>query len=155
MNNRHPSQLKKSKSLEPFWSYQLCSTADLADLANVADLANLAFNFEVNGLDWHCCLAGCSKRAPWVPNIYLMCVHNMFWAWNFHLLNWQFNEQSFVILWVSWCKNKLFWKRFTCTNSSSTRKHLLLPIIPQSWNDWEVQPNRQLFSHPQSHLIQF
>ena len=31
-------------------------------------------------------------------------VHNMFWAWNFHVLNWWFNEQSFVILWVSWGK---------------------------------------------------
>ena len=43
-------------------------------------------------------------------------VHNMFWAWNFHLLNLWFNDQSFVILWVSWNKNKCFWKRFTCTN---------------------------------------
>ena len=25
------------------------------------------------------------------------------------------NEQSVVILWVSWCKNKSFWQRFTCT----------------------------------------
>ena len=29
-------------------------------------------------------------------------------------MNLQFNEQSFIILWVSWCKNKCFWKRFTC-----------------------------------------
>ena len=27
------------------------------------------------------------------------------------------NEQSVVILWVSWCKNKSFWQRFTCTQS--------------------------------------
>ena len=40
-------------------------------------------------------------------------VHNMFWAWNFHVLNWWLNEHSFVILWVSWGK-KCFWKRFTC-----------------------------------------
>ena len=56
-------------------------------------------------------------------------VHKMFWMskqkqkkpiwvtcsqpWNFHVLN-LFNEQSFVILWVSWYKNKCFWKRFTC-----------------------------------------
>ena len=39
----------------------------------------------------------------------------MFWAWNFHALNLQFNEQYVVILWVSWCKNKSFWQRFTCT----------------------------------------
>ena len=31
-----------------------------------------------------------------------------------HVLNWYINEQSFVILWVSWCENKCFWKRFTC-----------------------------------------
>ena len=30
----------------------------------------------------------------------------MFWACSFHVLNWYFNEQYFVILWVSWCKNK-------------------------------------------------
>ena len=38
----------------------------------------------------------------------------MFWACSFHVLNLQFNEQYFVILWVSWCKNRCFWKRFTC-----------------------------------------
>ena len=27
----------------------------------------------------------------------------------------EFNEQSLVILWVKWCKNEGFWKRFTCT----------------------------------------
>ena len=26
------------------------------------------------------------------------------------------NEQSVVILWVSWCKNKSFWQRLTCTD---------------------------------------
>ena len=41
-------------------------------------------------------------------------VLNMFWAWNFHVLNSKFKEQSFVILCVSWYKNKCFWKRFTC-----------------------------------------
>ena len=33
MNNQHPLQLKKSKSWEPFESYQLNSTANLANLA--------------------------------------------------------------------------------------------------------------------------
>ena len=33
----------------------------------------------------------------------------MFWACNFH-------EQSIVILWVSWYKNKCFWKIFTSTS---------------------------------------
>ena len=46
-------QLKKSKSWEPFWNYQLNGTANLVNLAN----------FEVNGLDWQCCLAGSSKQA--------------------------------------------------------------------------------------------
>ena len=35
------------------------------------------------------------------------------WAWNFHVLNLKFNDQSVVILWVSWCRNKSFWQRFT------------------------------------------
>ena len=26
----------------------------------------------------------------------------------------EFNEQSLVTLWVNWCKNEGFWKRFTC-----------------------------------------
>ena len=43
-------------------------------------------------------------------------VHNMFYPCSTHVLSLQFsfNEQSFVILWVSWCKNKSFWQRFTC-----------------------------------------
>ena len=45
----------------------------------------------------------CAKHVP-----------DMFWAWNFHVLNLQINETIFVIFWVSWCKNKCFWKRFTC-----------------------------------------
>ena len=41
------------------------------------------------------------------------------WAWNFHVLNLEFNEQSVVILWVRcslvrWYKNKSFWQIFTC-----------------------------------------
>ena len=40
-------------------------------------------------------------------------VPNVFWAWSFHALNWWFNEQSFVILWVSWGKNDCFWKIFS------------------------------------------
>ena len=46
-----------------------------------------------------------SKKKP----IWVTCSQ----PWNFHVLN-LFNEQSFVILWVSWYKNKCFWKRFTC-----------------------------------------
>ena len=58
MNKRHPLQLKKSISWEPFGSYQLNSTA------NPAHLPQNWPNFEVNGLDWQCCLAGSSQRAP-------------------------------------------------------------------------------------------
>ena len=49
MNSTHTTY-----SWEPFGSYQLSSTADLANLDQV----------EVNGLDWQCCLAGSSKTAP-------------------------------------------------------------------------------------------
>ena len=31
-----------------------------------------------------------------------------------------FNEQSIVIFWISWCKNKSFWQRFTYTNAWTT-----------------------------------
>ena len=30
--------------------------------------------------------------------------------------SWNYHEQSVVIWWVNWCKNKSFWQRFTCTN---------------------------------------
>ena len=58
INIRHPLQLKKSKSWEPFGSYQLNSTANPAHSPQ-----NWAY-FEVNGLNWQCCLAGSSKMAP-------------------------------------------------------------------------------------------
>ena len=54
MNIQHPWQLKKSKSWEPFWSYQLNSTANPANLPqNWAKVAK-----------WQCFLAGSSKMAP-------------------------------------------------------------------------------------------
>ena len=58
MYNWHPLQLKKSKSWEPFGSYQLNSTA------NPAHLPQNRPNFEMNGLDWQCCLDGSSKTVP-------------------------------------------------------------------------------------------
>ena len=36
-----------------------------------------------------------------------------------HVFFGEFNEQSLVILWVNWCKNKGFRKRFTCTELRS------------------------------------
>ena len=58
INIRHPGQLKKWKSWEPFESYQLNSTT------NPAHLPQHWANVEVNGLDWQCCLAGSFQRAP-------------------------------------------------------------------------------------------
>ena len=58
MSNRHLWQLKKSKSWGLLLSYQLNSTA------NPAHSPQNRPNFEFNGLDWQCCLAGSSKRAP-------------------------------------------------------------------------------------------
>ena len=37
-----------------------------------------------------------------------------------------FNEQSLVILWVNWFKNKVVWKRFTCVSSKKLK-------IPPKW----------------------
>jgi hypothetical protein len=53
-NNRHPLQLKKSKSWGPFQSYQQNT------------IANPPIYHEnvPKGLDWQCCLAGSSKTAP-------------------------------------------------------------------------------------------
>ena len=36
-----------------------------------------------------------------------------------HVFFGEFNEQSLVMLWVNWCKNEGFWKRFTCTTVHS------------------------------------
>ena len=52
MNDRHPLQLKKSKSWDPFWSYQHCQFGQFGPI------------LRENGLDWQCCLAGSSKTAP-------------------------------------------------------------------------------------------
>ena len=49
--------------------------------------------------------------------------------------SWNYHEQSFVILWVSWRKNKCFWKRFTCTLyliymiSPNFQQHFSLTIL--------------------------
>ena len=56
----------------------------------------------------------CVHKLFFILTFRTIYVHNMFWAWHFHVLNSYFDEQSFVILWVSWCSNTCFWKRFTC-----------------------------------------
>ena len=43
-----------------------------------------------------------------------ICVHNKFCRYS-ELTIFMKCEQSVVILWVSWCKNKSFWQIFTCT----------------------------------------
>ena len=48
-------------------------------------------------------------------------VYNMFYRYS-ELTIFMNNEQSVVILWVSRCKNKCFWQRFTCTNTYSEMK---------------------------------
>ena len=67
-----------------------------------------------NYRQWTCCVHKLGFLGV-VLTFRTIYVHNMFWACNFHVLNWQFNEQSFVILWFSWCKKKCLWKRFTCS----------------------------------------
>ena len=51
----------------------------------------------------------CVQKLFWMSET--ISVHNMF----FPGMSLEFNEQSVVILWVSWCKNESFWQRFTCT----------------------------------------
>ena len=56
------------------------------------------------------------QKTIFVHNIISTCselVTFMYWTR-------KFNEKSVVILWVSWCKNKSFWQRFTCIISKFT-----------------------------------
>ena len=53
---RHPGQLKKSKSWEPFGSYQL----------NSMPIQPIYLKIGPNWLNRQCCLAGSSKMAPWI-----------------------------------------------------------------------------------------
>ena len=72
------------------------------------------------------------KKSAAVKTKNNLCTQNvlpMFWACNFH-------EQSFVILWVSWCKNKCFWKIFTCSTD----------------HDSAPRPQRSLFANPKIHV---
>ena len=54
MNNRHPWPLKKSKSWGPFWSYHLTALP----------IQPIHRENGPNWLNWQCCLAGSSKKAP-------------------------------------------------------------------------------------------
>ena len=113
MTNRHLLQLKKSKSWEPFWSYQLNSTANLANLAQFwGKWAWLAVLFSLllqNGSqDFHFfnCL-GCQIFILCEIHCYL-CPH-IFWLYYFSL--------SQCVLWLTslvfWT---LYWKGQQCQN---------------------------------------
>ena len=51
----------------------------------------------------------CMSKQKQKNNFCTQHVLNLYFFGEFN----QFNEQSFVILWVNWCKNEGFWKRFT------------------------------------------
>ena len=72
-------------------------------------------------------------------------VHNLFWTCIFLVLNLQFNEQSIVILWVSWSKKKCFWQRIFCTFTVAMNEKLKLWWLPEDWNEnenkfWKIFP---------------
>ena len=56
----------------------------------------------------------CTKIVLNIKTKTTICVHNMFCRYS-ELTIFMNNEQSVVILWVSWCKNKSIWQKFTCT----------------------------------------
>ena len=80
----------------------------------------------------------CSLNSPQKYKFRTCFVQILFWMSkqkqnNFctqHVLNLyfsgEFNEQSLVILWVNWCKNEGFWKRFTC--NKNTDKNIVRKI---------------------------
>ena len=49
-----------------------------------------------------------------------ICVHNMFCRYS-ELTIFMNNEQSFVILWVSWCKNKSFWQNLPVPEKEASK----------------------------------
>ena len=75
-------------------------------------------------------------------------VHKLFFCFCFHfqnnlctqhVLSWQFSFTELVIQWkifchiVSWCNNKCFWQRFTCTNVNKIHEDKVLYINPNFW----------------------
>ena len=79
----------------------------------------------------------CVQKLFWMSET--ISVHNMFSPG----LSLEFNEQSVVILWVSWCKNKSFWQRFTCTtyplltwSSLDFLRITYLPLIVHEVIEW-------------------
>ena len=88
------------------------------------------------------CSLNSKVRTCWVHKLFWMskqkpiCVHNMFWAWNYHVLNWWFNEQTFLILWVIWCKNKGFWQGLTRTYLCTYRNsNFVIVLSTKTWKN--------------------
>ena len=52
-----------------------------------------------------------------VLNVKKACTY---WTYSFLTLILQFNEQSIVIFWLNWCKNKCFWQIITCNTFSAS-----------------------------------
>ena len=78
------------------------------------------------------CLLNCKKNTSWEHVVYknfffvsvltfktIFVLYTTCCEFIFFL---EFNEQSLVILWVNWCKNEGFWKRFTCTGRNSLER---------------------------------
>ena len=45
----------------------------------------------------------------------------------------EFNEQSLLILWINWCKNVGFWKRFTCTFTVISKSKNVCSVYHQNF----------------------
>ena len=129
INFRHSGQLKKLKSWEPFWSYQLNSTANPAHSPQ-----NWAY-FEVNGLDWHCCLAGSSKTAPRIFIFFNFSGCRMFILFEIHwdpcprIFTTYFWWYKWCVLWPSIMTNiDAFWQDLVCLTMF---RHYILPGCEQ------------------------
>ena len=59
----------------------------------------------------------------------------------------EFNEQSLVILWVNWCKNEGFWKRFTCTNE------LIIYFLNFPTKCWKMKLHNSFYRVPHSYPV--
>ena len=59
-------------------------------------------------------------------NLCTQHILQVLWTYNFH-------EQSVVILWISWCKNKSFWQRVTCKFLCSFQEFIPNILCSQHW----------------------
>ena len=137
MNNRHPLQLKKSKSWEPFWSYQLNSTANPAHLPqNWAKLAKSAVLFswyvqngsqDLNFFNCHGCQTFYfSWNSLPKPSLKIGLVNKAFLFWYWQRLKFFFlRNRTFLFFKIeSWNFQNKFEKEFreTSQNFNSIRQ---------------------------------